>query len=116
MDLPLRPGEATGPKELDERSAGARAPGAREATPSGPRYVGSARTSRRGLWVFLGLLIAAVLLWLFLPGPPRARLSVAEIDFGTLRVGNVSEEFVVSLGNQGERSLRVTGFEAVGEA
>ncbi|MCP4204740.1 MAG: choice-of-anchor D domain-containing protein [bacterium] len=123
MDLPLRPG-ARAPQELEFDPLGTDAAtdgGPAPASPGGPgqrqEYHRRPKT-RRGLLFLTLVIVAALLVWLFFPGPPRAELSVDKVDFGTVRVGRETDERVISIKNLGERKFAVKALEfepAVGE-
>ncbi len=106
VDLPLRPG-ASADLEFDPLGS-APEPGVGPAGPSPGRPSDRKRrsSSKRVLWLAAAI-VAAIVVWLMFPDPPRAELSSDSLDFGTLRVGEASEEQTVSVVNRGERRLKI---------
>ncbi len=118
VDLPLRPGSRDRKElefdPLEPEAAAGRAPdavgGSAAAPPGGPEHrqaYHSRPARRRGLLVLILLLAAAVLLWLFFPDPPRVEFSMDQVEFGTVRVGQSTEERTISVTNVGERKLAI---------
>ncbi len=115
LDLPLRGDERPPPGlGLTEKERGA----ARSAIPRARQQKSPEQRQalRRRILVLLVLLLllGAIAYLLFWPSPPRAVFHPDPMDLGRQRVGVPSEIQVVSMTNEGERPMPVSGLQLEG--
>jgi len=116
-DLPLR-GDARPPPGLgltEEEHVAAREA---EPPPRRRRSLQDRRALRRKISVALVilLLLGAIAYFLFWPSPPRAVFHPEPMSMGQQRVGSSSEVQVLSVANEGERPMPVSGLLVRGPA
>lgn len=82
-----------------------------------PETIGQAGRGGRWLWVLLllGLPLALVAGYFLNRAPAVAALSSEMVDFGTLRLGETSQQ-AFEISNQGQRELQIQAFEVMGDA
>ena len=109
-DLPLR-GDERPPPGLGLTKEEHTAPREAEPPPRRRRSIQERQALRRRflLGATLVLLLAAIGFLLFWPSPPKAVFHPDPIDMGQQRVGSSSEVQVLSITNEGERPMPVTG-------
>ncbi len=116
-DLPLR-GDERPPPGLGLTKEEHTAPREAEPPPRRRRSVQERQTLRRRflLGATLVLLLGAIGLLLFWPSPPKAVFHPDPMNMGQQRVGSSSEVQVLSIANEGERPMPVSGLLLRGPA
>ena len=115
LDLPLR-GDERPPPGLGLTEQEKTAAGRAERPPRRQRSPEERQALRKRLVVGVGvlLLLAAIGYLIFWPSPPKAVFHPEPLNMGQQRVGEASEIQVLSITNEGERPMPISGLQLKG--